>query len=153
MNTNHERELEALIDRELKSLPPLSAPASLASRVMALVAARAVPWYRRAWQTWPVALQAGSLAVLLVLFSGLCTAGWKVSQASTVTEATQKVSGAFSLVNLVWKTLAVLGAAAAQVLQHLGTGFMVALFALVVIGYATFLAFGSYYVRFALARR
>ena len=153
MNTNHERELESLIDRELKSLPPLSAPASLASRVMALVVARAVPWYRRAWQTWPVALQAGSLAVLLALFGGLCFAGWKVSLAPGVTAATQKVSGAFSLVNLAWKTLAVLGDAAAQVLQHLGTGFLVALFAVALIGYAGCLAFGSFYVRFAMARR
>ena len=153
MNTKLDRELEALIDRELNSLPPLTAPGSLASRVMALVAARAVPWYRRAWQTWPVALQTGSLVVLLALFGGLCTAGWKVSQGATVTEATQKVSGAFSLVNLVWKTVAVLGEAAAQVLQHLGTGFLVALFAVAIIGYATFLAFGSYYVRFAFARR
>ena len=153
MNTNHDRELEGLVDRELKSLPLLAAPAALASRVMAMVAARAVPWYSRAWQTWPGALQATSLAVLVALFGGLSTVGWKVSQAASVTEATQKVSGAFSFVNLVGKTVGVLADAAAQVLQHLGTGFMVALFAMVLIGYAGFLAFGSYYVRFALARR
>ena len=153
MNTKHDHELETLIDRELKSLPPLSAPASLASRVMALVAARAVPWYRRAWQTWPVALQAGSMAVLLALFGGLCFAGWKVSLAPSVTAATQKVSGAFSLVNLVWKTLAVLVESAAQVLQQLSTGYLVVLFAAALLGYAACLAFGSFYLRFAMARR
>ena len=55
MNPNHETELEALVDRELKSLPPLAAPPSLAPRILAALAARAaVPWYRRAWQEWPI---------------------------------------------------------------------------------------------------
>ena len=88
MNANHDNELEAQIDRELKSLPLLAAPPTLAPRVMTLVASRAVaPWYRRAWQAWPVALQAASLVVLLAMFGGLCLAGWQASHAATVTAA------------------------------------------------------------------
>ena len=58
MNPDYDKQLEAAISRELKALPELAAPAALASRVMAAIEQRArVPWYRRSWQTWPVALR------------------------------------------------------------------------------------------------
>ena len=154
MNTNHDNELEARIDRELKSLPPLAAPPTLAPRVMALVASRAAaPWYRRAWPMWPVSLQAASLVLLLAMFGGLCFAGWQVSHAASVTTAAQKVGGAFSVVSVVWRTLGVLGDSAAQVIRHLGTGFVCALVAVGLAGYAMLLGLGSACYRLAYTRR
>ena len=38
----------------------------------------AAPWYRREWQTWPLALQTGSLAGLLAAFAFLCFEGWQL---------------------------------------------------------------------------
>jgi hypothetical protein len=64
-------DLEALIGRSLRELPPLRAPATLLPRVMAAAAALAQrPWYRRAWLTWPIAWQAVSVAALAVLVAG-----------------------------------------------------------------------------------
>jgi len=154
MNSNQENELAARIDRELKSLPPLSAPPSLAPRIMARLAAQAeVAWYRRAWPTWPTALRATSLIVLLAFFGGLCFAGWQGSHTPSVTAASEKVSGAFALVTLAANTLSALGNAAAQVMRHLGTGAIVAAVAMMALAYAVCLAFGSFYLRFAFARR
>ena len=66
--------LEALLHRELKELPPLKAPSSLAPNVMAILAARSrVPWWQRAWWDWPVAAKAAFVVVALMVagaFSG-----------------------------------------------------------------------------------
>jgi len=154
MNTNHDQELEARIDRELKSLPLLPAPSTLAARVLSQLATpTAVPWYRRAWPTWPLALRTVSFTILLALFGGLCFAGWEASHSSSVTAAAKEVSGGFALVSLAANTLSVLSNAAAQVVRHLGTGFIVTAVALMLMAYATCVAFGSFYLRFAFARR
>jgi hypothetical protein len=154
MNTNYDHELEMRVDRALKSLPPLSAPPTLAPRVLARIATRTeAPWYQRAWPTWPLALRTASFILLLAIFGGLCFAGWHASHASSVTAATEKVSGAFALLSLAANTLSVLGNAVAQVMRHLGTGFIVAAVAVVLLAYATCVGFGSFYFRFAFARR
>lgn len=154
MNTHHDHELEARIDRELKSLLPLSAPATLAPRVLARLASqRQAPWYQRAWQTWPPAWRTASLILLLAMFGGLCFAGWKASHASSVTAATEKVSAAFALVSLAGNTLSALGNSATQVMRHLGMGFFVAAGVVMLLAYAACVGFGSFYLRFAFARR
>jgi len=154
MNMNHEDQLAALVDRELKTLPPLSAPPSLAPRILARLAAQTeVAWYRRAWPTWPPALRAASFLVLVALFGGLCFAGWQAMHAPGVTAAAGKVSGAFALVSLAVNTLSALGNAAAQVVRYLGTGVIVAAITAVLLAYAACVAFGSFYLRFAFARR
>lgn len=70
-----ERELERLVDRELKGLPTPHAPRTLLPRVMAAVAETpAQPWYSQPWVTWPVAAQAGSVVALAALLA----AGWQL---------------------------------------------------------------------------
>ena len=154
MNPNHETELEALVDRELKSLPPLAAPPSLAPRILAALAARAeVPWYRRAWQDWPMMLQGSSLAVLLALFGMLCFGGWSFSQSEAVAVTTGKVNGVLSMFELALRTLGVLRDAGFQVVQNIGPGFVIGFAVLMIMAYAMCLALGSACVRFALVRR
>ena len=64
-------ELERHVDRALADLPPLTAPGTLLPRVLAAVQAWAGrPWYERAWLTWPLRLQVGSAALLIVLVAG-----------------------------------------------------------------------------------
>jgi hypothetical protein len=59
-------DLERLIDRELRRLPPPRAPRTLMPRVMAAVdEARHRPWYSRAWLTWPAGWQVASVLLLL----------------------------------------------------------------------------------------
>ena len=43
--------------------------------------------------------------------------------------------------------------AAAQVVRHLGAGFIVAAVSVAALGYAACVALGSFYLRFAFARR
>ncbi|MBI5882087.1 MAG: hypothetical protein HZB91_03165 [Elusimicrobia bacterium] len=60
-----------LLAKRLKALPALKAPATLLPRVLA--AAKGLPWWKRAWWTWPAPLQlayAGLLALPCVLALG-----------------------------------------------------------------------------------
>jgi hypothetical protein len=61
-----DRHLEDFIDEQLRRLPPVSAPATLVTRVMAAIANRAtLPWWRQTWWHWPKAAQAAVLMVAL----------------------------------------------------------------------------------------
>ena len=154
MNPDCNKQLEAAISRELKALPELAAPTALASRVMAAIEQRArVPWYRRSWQTWPVALQAASLVVLLTLFGGLCYGGWELSQAEATTLALHRVEGWFSGLNVIGNTFNVLLNAAVVVVKKLGTGFIVTGLIIVCLGYAMCVGLGTVYYRLAFAKR
>lgn len=66
MEPEMDPKLEVLLHRELKDLPPLKAPSSLAPNVMAILAARVrVPWWQRAWWDWPVAAKAAFVVIAL----------------------------------------------------------------------------------------
>lgn len=154
MNPDYEKRLEAKISRELKALPELAAPAALANRVMAVLEQRTrLPWYRRSWQTWPMALQAASFAVLLALFSGLCLGGWELSQAEATTLALHRVGEWLSGLNLIVNTFNVLMDAALLAVKKLGTGVIVACLVIVALGYAMCVGLGTVYIRLAFAKR
>lgn len=150
----HNRELEALVDSELKALPPLSAPPSLAPRILAAIAAQqTAPWYRAGWQAWPLPLRIASFAALLAVFAGLCFGGVKLWQLDNVTAANEKVTESFALLSLAGKILSTLVDAGQHVLRNIGPVYIVAGLAVVAMAYAFCLAFGSFYIRFALAKR
>ena len=154
MNSDFEKELEARIDRELKALPPLHAPALLVPRVMAAITGRApAPWYRRAWQTWPVVWRAVSLAVLVAAFGGLCFAGWELTHGASFAMVTQRVGGWLSAFSVVWRTVSVLGDAARLAVTQIGSGFIIAGLVVAALGYAAVLALGTACARLAFARR
>lgn len=68
MKTEQDRGCERWLDRELRRLPDLPAPAALVHRVMLAVhRRRSLPWYRRPWSAWPPACQILSM----FLFAGL----------------------------------------------------------------------------------
>jgi hypothetical protein len=51
--------LEPLIDRTLRSLPPLRAPQSLETRVLAEIERRAaLPWWKQSFLRWPLPVRA-----------------------------------------------------------------------------------------------
>jgi hypothetical protein len=154
MNPDHDKQLEAAISRELKALPDLAAPGALANRVMAAIGQRArVPWYSRSWQTWPAALQASSLVVLLALFGGLCLGGWQLSQTGTATLALHRVGEWFSGVKMIGNTFNVLAGAAVLVAKKLGTCFLVACLVAAGTGYAMCIGLGTVYFRLVFAKR
>jgi len=72
---NHEQ-LERLIHRTLRELPPRRAPRSLEARVMAELERRAaLPWWHQSYAHWPVAVRAafflGTAALAALLVAGL----------------------------------------------------------------------------------
>ena len=61
-------DLQELVDRELKRLPAPRAPGTLLPAVLAAtVRSPALPWYRRAWVTWPRVWQAVSVVAIAVI--------------------------------------------------------------------------------------
>ena len=154
MNPDYDKQLEAAISRELKALPELAAPGALANRVMAAIGQRArAPWYRRSWQTWPVALQAAALVVLLALFGGLCLGSWQLSQTTTATLALHRAGEWFSGLGLIGNIFNALANAAVLVLKKLGTGVIVACLIAAGTGYAMCIGVGTVYFRLAFAKR
>lgn len=154
MSSRYEQRLENEIDRELKGLPDLVAPHTLILRVMAMIQQRLnLPWYRQAWQRWPIGLQALSMAFLLVAFGGVCFASWKLAHAATVVNATQQVGGWFSGIQALGHAIYLLLTALVLWIKQFGTGVVVACVAALAFGYAMCLGLGGVYLRLGLARR
>ena len=105
MRPTPESELEQAIDRELRSLPELSAPADLVAGVLRAVREReARPWWRREYAVWPWAARAafllgsGTLSAVMLYFawglgSGL-TLGALSAEAQEVAREWNPVGGA-----------------------------------------------------------
>ena len=154
MNPHDENRLEAAIDRELKALPNLRAPETLVPRVMATIEQRAaLPWYRRAWQTWPLPLQAAAMLVLLAVFGSVCVASWQVVHTPAFASVSREVGSVFSFLGTVWRTVSVLLSAVALAFKSLGSAVVIGSVAALLFGYAMCVGFGTAYVRLAFARR
>ncbi len=148
MNPNPDNQLEAQMDRELKSLPRLTAPATLSPRIMAAIAARTTaPWYHRPWPTWPVPLRATALVLLLAAFGGLCAAG---SEALTATAGV--AAGWFEGISVFWKAAGVLWGAVSLALKSLGPAFLIGMSLLLLLCYAACMGLGTICVRLGYAR-
>ena len=110
-------DLERLIDRELRALPPPRAPRALLPRIMAAVEERAQrPWYTRAWLQWPVGWQLASALVLIgvvatgsVLLPQLRDAVMALTFVANVrgdvADSAREVEVAATAVRVVWRTL------------------------------------------------
>ena len=154
MNANYDSELEARVDRALKSLPPLAAPTTLAPRVMAVIASRAVaPWYRQPWPAWPVPMRAAALVILAAFFASLCLGAWRLPDTESYLAATRHAAGWFSGLTTLWNALNALIGTLAQAVQQLGRGILLGCLAAVALAWATCLGLGTACLRLALARR
>ncbi len=154
MKPGQETQLEKLIQRELKTLPELPAPATVADQVMAAIARRAqIPWYHRSWAEWPGALQAMSLVVMLVLFAGLCLAGAHVPQTRLAGDAAHQANRWFAGLDVIGNTLKVLADSAGLAFHQLGSGLLVAVAVAAGVGYALCLGLGTLYCRTVFLKR
>jgi len=151
MNPEYDNELEAQIDRELKGLGELRAPATLASRVLRAIEQRAArPWHQRAWQTWPAGLQTVSLVMLLAMFGGLCFAAWTLTHSGAGEAALQTAGGWFSVFGAISRTLTVLTEAASLAVHQLGTRVIAGGLAVLVMAWIACVGLGTMCVRLAL---
>ena len=109
-------DLERLVDRALRALPPARAPRTLLPRVMAAVDAARRPWYSRAWMTWPAAWQAVSVVALMAAVAGGAMLLPSVQQAvaaltfvadvkGDVAERARDVEVATTAVRVLWNAL------------------------------------------------
>ena len=147
---NPEPSLESLIDRELKSLPPLAAPGSLLPRVLAALEAHAaLPWYRRAWQTWPRGGQILSLAALAAACAIFCLAGGHLSNTSLV----RPTGNAWGLAAVAANVLATLGQALLLALKHLNPTWLAAALLMLATGWFSCIGLGTALFRLAAVRR
>jgi hypothetical protein len=154
MNQEYENRLEKLIDRELKNLPAMKAPAGLSARILAAVEKKVrVPWYRRAWQTWPIALQVISVVLLLTAILGAYMGCAYLIQGPAVTSFAASVKNSLSGLGAALNVLSALGNAVMLVVKSMGTTAVVTCVLLVVFGYTSCVGLGSVYLRLAMARK
>jgi hypothetical protein len=154
MNAEYEKQLEAGIRRELAALGELEAPPEIAGRVLQLIERRArTPWYRREWQSWPMALRTVSLAGLLAAFAFLCFESSRLAYYARLTPAAREVSGWFSLADAFWGAGSTLANALGLAFRSLGPAVLIGGAALFLFCYATCLGLGTIYWRLAYARR
>lgn len=115
-----DEKLERLVSQVLREQPPRRAPASLESRVLAELAARArLPWWRRGVASWPAAVRIPVIAgcavcAPLVWILTLWLAGHLVTLATH-----PDVAGPVATVWDTGRTVAALGAVAAHIVQSI----------------------------------
>jgi hypothetical protein len=154
MNADYEKQLEAQIDRELKQLPELSAPASLVSRVMKRVEAQQrLPWYSQPWIKWPVPLRVATLAGLAGLFALVTFLAWNFLASDAWPSVDHALGEVRAQSTMVWDTVSALVNAGVLAVKHLGTGFMVACLTVSFFSYLACIGLGTLAVRFAVAKR
>lgn len=154
MNSEFEKQLAAKVQLELNSLGELTAPSALAGRVLRAIEQRsAAPWYRCAWQTWPLALQGVSLMALLALFGGVCFGVGELSHVARVSPAGQQAGEWLAWFRALYKTGGVLADALVTAFRHLGTGILVGCGLELLAAYAACVGLSTACVRLALARR
>ena len=154
MNPDYEKQLEAAIDRELKGLGELPAPATLGSRVMRAVEQRAaLPWYRRAWQTWPMPMRVVSLAASVVLLGGVYFGVVELFQAASASAPAHEVGGWLAGFIALFKSLSVLVEAVLLAVKQLGWAVLIGCAVALMLAYAVCIGLGTAWMRLALTRR
>lgn len=97
-------DLERLIDRELKALPPPQAPAGLLPRVIAAASRPEGPAApATGWSTWSPAWQTGSVALLALFLAGI---SWLfAAPPARVTDVTRTAGETAAVMRLFWDVL------------------------------------------------
>ena len=154
MKPDPDQDLALQVDRALKALPELPAPAALSQRVMAAIHARtALPWHRQAWSTWPAWAQTVAFLLLAGLFAGICLAAYKLPEVAAVAALQHQVSAWFAVLNAGWAAVGALGTAVSHAVSHCGTALLTGCIVALVFAYLMCMGLGTVYVRLALARR
>jgi hypothetical protein len=140
MSPEHEKQLELEIQRELKALPELPAPVTLAGRVMkALAQQRAAPWYCRPWMMWPVALRVVSLALLLAFSCGIWFGAMELWASPPVTVLVREMGRWFSGASALWRSFEMLVGILVGYATSLKPAVIAGVLAAVALAYGSFL--------------
>jgi hypothetical protein len=154
MNSDYEKLLESEIDRELKRLPSLQAPATLARRVMQQLESRAaLPWYRQSFLAWPFFIRATAFTFLAAMFAGLCVGTWQLTQLPSVGDGIHQFGNWFAGAGRIFNVLNALASTALLVVKQMHTGVLIGCLAAGALGYALCLGLGAVYFRLGMAAR
>ena len=151
MDPEIDPKLEALLDAELKKLPPVAAPASLVPRVMAILAARqARPWWQRSWWDWPLAAKASFLLVAIAIAGAFGGGGVLLDQG--VVSYSQQVTEQLAPASTLWDTAASLRTAVGLLWTRAAQPLLVTLMIAAGLLYLICVGVGTACVRSALRR-
>lgn len=154
MNADYEKRLEDAIDRELKSLPELAAPAGLGARVMAtLQCARTAPWYRQSWEHWPWLARVAAIVFLAGFFGALCFGVWKAPDTQAFAAASQEVARRSAGLYSLWSWLNSVAGVLVLAVRRMGDGVVFGCLGAIALAWSMFLGIGGAFLRMAFARR
>lgn len=93
MNPLNEKDLEQLIHRELRALPPRRAPRTLEHRVLAAIEQRAaIAWWHKSWSYWPTPVRAVFAAVATVFAGSVVAACYALLSGGDITTVSTAVT-------------------------------------------------------------
>ena len=146
MQSDPDHKLATALDTELKKLPPVPAPASLAPRVLALLAAReAQPWWQRVWWEWPLTAKAAFLLIALALAGA--AGGGGVMLGESATEYSLNVTDKLGLLTPLWNMLLALVNVAQVLWDKLGQPYLLYLAAAGAAAYLVCIGAGTMFLR------
>jgi hypothetical protein len=121
MKAKFDPTLEQLIHQELKKLPPVKAPTTLAARVLAAVRARkALPWWQQSFWHWPVLAKAAFLLFAALIVLSLTGGTWFAGEVASTSSGVAK--GFMNFVNPLATAMAVMWRSFLQTLVIWGLG-------------------------------
>ena len=140
--------LENSVHQALKNLPPLPAPASLRSRVLATIEARQrTPWWQRSWWDWPASAKTVFVLLAATLAALLHGGGWILFP--QITDYSERVTAPLSSVASLWQILGDAGELPGSLWQNATHPFLTsAIFAAAAL-YLICLLVGTAFFRFA----
>ncbi len=155
MKPEDETHLEAEIDRELKFLTELAAPADLTTRVMRQLGkpATAAPWYKNAWPHWPLGFQATGLAVLVSIFCGICLVVWQLPLEGPWGGAQAQAVKWLAPWNALYELIRALAFALFTTVKTFGAGWLIAWALVAATAYAMCICLATAVFKFAADRR
>lgn len=151
MKQDREKILETRIDSELKALGELTAPGTLAPRVMRAIERRTQQaWHRRAWDSWPLLPRAASFGALAAFFAGCCLLIWQVVYGGAGQGSGAFLGEQFSVVTTLWRTAGVIFEAMTLAFSQVRVSMVLPVIALFIAAWLAVVGLGSVYVRLAV---
>jgi hypothetical protein len=151
MKPEFDPQLEAILDAELKKLPPIPAPPSLLSNVMSAIAARdRLPWWQRAWWDWPLVAKAAFLLIALAIAGAFSGGGAVLDEG--VANYSQHVAGRFGPLTGLWETVLTILNVLWSLVEKIGRPVLLYAATAICLLYLSCLGLGTVCVRYALKR-
>lgn len=146
--------LEQAIDRELRQLPPETAPATLLPRVLAALRQSAgLPWWHRPWQTWPASLQVASAALVFAGLGLLFVYGPAAADAVRAGWLAQQFSGTMKFLSPYADSVGALGKPLLAAGRKASSLVLFGVFAVWALMYLSCVGLGTVFVRMAILKR